>query len=123
MDFLGIGLPEIIAVGLILFLVLGPQDLVKLGSTLGRTLRSIRQSGAWQSFQEARQQLRHLPDELAKQAGMEQINEIRSELKEERARLEKLDEQLVAWTRQPEPLSQKKKNTEPEQGNQSSEVE
>lgn len=109
MEFLGIGLPEIIAVGLILFLVLGPQDLVKLGGTLGKTLRGIRQSGAWQSFQEARQQLRHLPDELARQAGMEEINELRGELKEEQAKLKKLDEQLVAWTRAPESLSQKKK--------------
>jgi Sec-independent protein translocase protein TatA len=108
MEFLGIGLPEVIAVALILFLVLGPQDLVKLGGTMGRTLRNIRQSGAWQSFQEARQQLRHLPDELARQAGMEEINELRGELKEEQAKLKKLDEQLVAWTRAPETLSQKK---------------
>jgi Sec-independent protein translocase protein TatA len=111
MEFLGIGLPEVIAVALILFLVLGPQDLVKLGGTMGRTLRNIRQSGAWQSFQEARQQLRHLPDELARQAGMEEINELRGELKEEQAKLKKLDEQLVAWTRAPETLSQKKKPT------------
>ncbi|MEX1071149.1 MAG: twin-arginine translocase TatA/TatE family subunit [Anaerolineales bacterium] len=109
MDFLGIGLPEVIAIVLLLFLVLGPQDLVKLGSSLGKTLRGIRQSGVWQSFQEARQQLRHLPDELARQAGAEQISELRDELKEEQAKLKKLDEQLLAWTRAPEPLSQKKK--------------
>jgi Sec-independent protein translocase protein TatA len=113
MEFLGIGLSEVIAVALILFLVLGPQDLVKLGGTMGRTLRNIRQSGAWQSFQEARQQLRHLPDELARQAGMEEINELRGELKEEQAKLKKLDEQLVAWTRAPETLSQKKPTSEP----------
>ena len=112
MDFLGIGAPELIFILIILFLVLGPQDLVKLGSTLGRTLRSIRESGAWRSINDATRQLRELPQNLARQAGVEEIEkmgkEIGGELKEQRTKLEDLDRQFVAWTRQPEPRSQKK---------------
>lgn len=112
MDFLGIGPTELIFILIILFLVLGPQDLVKLGSTLGRTMRSIRESGAWRSINDATRQLRELPQNLARQAGVEEIEqmgkEIGSELKEQRTKLEDLDRQFVAWTRQPEPRSQKK---------------
>lgn len=112
MDFLGIGAPELIFILIILFLVLGPQDLVKLGSTLGRTLRNIRESGAWRSINDATRQLRELPENLARQAGVEEIEkmgkEIGSELKDQRTKLEDLDRQFVAWTRQPAPRSQKK---------------
>lgn len=112
MDFLGIGPEELIFILVILFLILGPTDLVKLGSTLGRTLRNIRESAAWQSINQATRQLRELPQTLARQAGMDELEkmgkEIGTELKEQRAKLEELDQQFVAWTRQPEPRSQKK---------------
>ena len=113
MEFLGISPTELIVILVILFLVLGPQDLVKLGATLGRTLRSVRQSGAWQSIQEASRQLRSLPENLARQAGIDEIEklgkEIGGELKEQREKLSELDRQFVAWTRVPEPRSQKAK--------------
>lgn len=112
MDFLGISPVELIVVLVILFLVLGPQDLVKLGGTLGRTLRSLRESGAWRSIQDARRKLRDLPDQLAKEAGYEDVKKLGGELKEEiretRAALNELDQQIAAWTRQPDGLSQKK---------------
>ena len=120
MEFLGISPVELIVILVILFLVLGPQDLVKLGGTLGRTIRNLRESGTWRSIQDARRQLRDLPDQLAKEAGYEEVKtlgkELRDELKETKAALNDLDQQIVAWTRQPEPLSQKKaKEEEPEE--------
>lgn len=122
MDFLGIGPTELIFILIILFLVLGPQDLVKLGGTVGRTMRSIRESGVWRSINDATRQLRELPENLARQAGVEEIEkmgkEIGSELKEQRTKLEDLDRQFVAWTRQPEPRSQKKKPPETKPGSE-----
>lgn len=123
MQFLGISPTELIFIVIILFLVLGPQDLVKLGGTLGRTIRSIRQSSAWQSFNDATRQLRELPENLARQAGVDEIEkmgrEIGTELKEQRTKLQELDKQFSAWTRQPEPLSQKKTQPqEPKEGSQ-----
>jgi len=102
MDFLGIGAPELVAIVLILFLVLGPGDLVKLGNTLGRAVRSLRQSEAWHSFQDASRQLRSLPDNLAREAG---IDEIQEEFKEQKAALDDLDRQIIAWTRIPQDKS------------------
>ncbi len=116
MEFLGISPVELIVILVILFLVLGPQDLVKLGGTLGRTIRNLRQSGTWRSIQDARRQLRDLPDQLAKEAGYEDVKsvskELREEIKETKAALNDLDQQVVAWTRQPEPFSQKKPKEE-----------
>ena len=112
MEFLGISPVELLVIIVILFLVLGPQDLVKLGGTLGRALRSLRESGTWRNIQSARRQLRDLPDQLAKEAGYEDVKklggELRNEIKETRAALDDLDHQIVAWTRQPEARSQKK---------------
>jgi Sec-independent protein translocase protein TatA len=111
MDFLGISPLELVVILVILFLVLGPQDLVKLGGTLGRTIRNLRESNTWRSIQDARRQLRDLPDQLAKEAGYEDVKklggELREEIKETRKALTDLDQQIVAWTRAPEPKSQK----------------
>jgi Sec-independent protein translocase protein TatA len=120
MEFLGISPVELLVIIVILFLALGPQDLVKLGGTLGRTIRNLRESGTWRSIQDARRQLRDLPDQLAKEAGYEDVKaiskELREEIKETKAALSDLDKQVVAWTRQPESLSQKKpKEDKPEE--------
>lgn len=112
MQFLGISPTELFFVLVILFLVLGPQDLVKLGSTLGRTIRTIRESGAWRSFNDATRQLRELPQNLARQAGVDELQELGrelgTELREQREKIEELDRQFVAWTRTPGTGGQKK---------------
>lgn len=106
MQFLGISPTELIFIVIILFLVLGPQDLVKLGSSMGRTIRNVRQSGAWKTFTDATRQLRELPQTLARQAGVDELElmgrEIGSELKQQREKIEELDRQFVAWTRTPD---------------------
>ncbi|MEX1143427.1 MAG: twin-arginine translocase TatA/TatE family subunit [Anaerolineales bacterium] len=114
MDFLGIGITELVAILLIVFLVMGPQDLVKIGGTLGRALRNLRKSDTWRAVQDASRQLRELPETLAREAGIDEIKEtqreLNQELKEQKTVLQDLDRQLTAWTRKPEPLSQKTKS-------------
>ena len=109
MQFLGVSPTELVFILIILFLVMGPRDLVKFGSTLGRTVRKVRQSGAWQSITDAATQLRQLPQTLARQAGVDELElmgrEIGEELKEQRTKIEELDRQFVAWTRTPEERS------------------
>ncbi|QYK50354.1 MAG: twin-arginine translocase TatA/TatE family subunit [Anaerolineales bacterium] len=113
MQFLGISPTELIFIVIILFVVLGPQDLVKVGSTLGRSIRKLRESGAWKTMTDATRQLRELPQTLARQAGVDELEllgrEIGAELKEQREKIEELDRQFVAWTRTPE-------RREPEKG-------
>ena len=117
MEFLGISPLEVVAILVIVFLVLGPQDLVKVGGTLGRALRKLRQSDTWRAVQDAGRQLRELPETLARQAGIEEIEQIQSELRSEldnqKSALKDLDRQFTAWTRTPEPKSQKAKPQDP----------
>ena len=119
MDFLGIGITELVAILLIVFLVMGPQDLVKIGGTLGRALRNLRKSDTWRAVQDASRQLRELPETLAREAGIDDLKEtqreLNAEIKEQKEALQDLDHQLTAWTRKPEPRSQKAKPAKEEQ--------
>ncbi|HNB54844.1 MAG TPA: hypothetical protein PK530_23045, partial [Anaerolineales bacterium] len=69
MDFLGIGPAEAIFFILIMLLVLGPTDMVKLGRTLGTNIRKIKTSPTWRMIFSTSTQLRNLPNALAREAG------------------------------------------------------
>ena len=73
MDFLGIGPLELLFVVIIALIVLGPKDMVKAGKTIGRLLRSIVTSPNWRAIQQTSQEIRHLPNRLMREAGMEEI--------------------------------------------------
>lgn len=122
MEFFGIGILELMAILLIVFIVLGPADMVKMGHTLGRALRNFRKSELWASFNDATRQLRELPRSLMRESGMEELENLRkdlqSDLEAQKGQLDELNRQFVAWTRQPEPQSHKKRlpaESEPEE--------
>ncbi len=73
MDFLGIGPLELIFVFIIVLIVLGPNDMVKAGATLGRYLRQIMKSDTWRVIQDTSREIRGLPNKLARQAGLEEL--------------------------------------------------
>lgn len=72
MEILGIGLPEILFVLLIAVIVLGPRDMTQAARTVGRFLRSVVTSEWWQSFKTGVQEVRRLPYQLMREAGMEE---------------------------------------------------
>lgn len=75
MDFLGVGPLEFIFLLIIILIVLGPRDMVKAGRTLGRWLRKLVMSNTWRAVQQTSQELRHLPNQLMRDAGIEEIEE------------------------------------------------
>lgn len=103
MDFLGIGPLEVIVILLILLLVMGPNDLVKMGKSFGRILRNLRQSDTWKAVQQATRELRSLPDNLARQANIDELKSLQKDLQGDldssRTKVEDLDKEFVAWTR------------------------
>lgn len=103
MDFLGIGPLELVAILLIVFIVMGPKDIVKMANTLGRTLGNLRRSEAWTAMRRAQREIRSLPDTLAKQADFEDLqgikDEIEKDLSKARDEVREMDQELVAWTR------------------------
>jgi Sec-independent protein translocase protein TatA len=73
MDFLGIGVPELLVITLILLLILGPTELVTLGRKSGQLIRRIRQSDTWRMVSNLAQALRNLPTALADETRAEEI--------------------------------------------------
>lgn len=81
MEILGIGPLELAFIAIIILLVLGPKEMVSALRTLGRVLRSIVTSSWWQTTRQAIQDVRKLPYDLMREAGMEEdikaLDEIR----------------------------------------------
>lgn len=80
MDILGIGPLELLFIFLIALIFLGPTDMVKAGRTLGRMMRKVVTSDAWREIT----RLRTLPNQLMREAGLEEglkeLNDIQKEL-------------------------------------------
>jgi Sec-independent protein translocase protein TatA len=73
MDFLGIGPLELIFILIIILVVLGPQEMVRTGALLGRYLRKLMMSPTWKLIQDTSREIRYLPNKLARQAGLDEI--------------------------------------------------
>ncbi len=71
MEILGIGPLELLFFLLIALILFGPNDMVKAGRTIGRFLRRLVLSEEWRAFNEGLRQLRHLPNTLMREAGLE----------------------------------------------------
>ncbi len=73
MDLLGVGPLELIFVLLIIFLVLGPNDMAKTGKKLGRFLASVRKSEFWSGVTKVTREMRDLPNTLMREAELEDV--------------------------------------------------
>ena len=72
MDILGIGPLELILILVIALIVLGPNDMVKAGRTIGKFLRQIVTSPTWHAVTKTSTELRNLPTRLIRDAGLEE---------------------------------------------------
>lgn len=67
----GIGLPEIVILALISFVVIGPERSRELALTLGRWLRRVITSPWWREFNNVTSALRDLPNTLVRMSELE----------------------------------------------------
>jgi len=77
MEFLGIGLPELVFILVIILLVVGPKDLQRTTRELGRWLNRLNQSGNFKVLQRASEELRNLPQRLVEEAQLEELEELK----------------------------------------------
>lgn len=94
MDFLGVGPLEFIFVLIIIILVVGPRDIGKTAKTIGRFLNRVYKSDEWRALTEASRALRTLPNRLAREAELEELDEIKKSIKDTTEDLEKTRDQL-----------------------------
>ena len=105
MDLLGVGPLELIFVLLIIFLVLGPNDMAKTGKKLGRFLSTVRKSEFWSGVTNVTREMRDLPTTLMREAELEDVqkelqqdvNELKGISKEfEHDQLKEIKEEMQA---------------------------
>ncbi|TAK13648.1 MAG: hypothetical protein EPO32_04420 [Anaerolineae bacterium] len=73
MDFLGVGVPEILVIVVLALIIIGPREMVKVSRTIGEFLRKVMTSDAWRAVQRASQEMRTLPNRLARESGLQDI--------------------------------------------------
>ena len=73
MDIFGIGPLEFLLILIIMLIILGPNDMVKAGRTIGSFLRKLILSDEWRIVQQVGKEFRNLPDRLVREAGIEDI--------------------------------------------------
>ena len=71
MDFLGVGPLEFVLLLVIVFLVLGPDDLAATGKKIGRFLSTVRKSELWRGVNDVSKEIRSLPTTLMREAELE----------------------------------------------------
>jgi Sec-independent protein translocase protein TatA len=82
MDILGVGPLELLFVLVIAILVIGPEDMGKTARSIGRFLNRMYKSEEWKAITQASRTLRTLPNRLAREAELEELDEIRASLAE-----------------------------------------
>lgn len=107
MEILGIGPLELFLILAIALIVLGPNDMVKAGRTIGRFLRRIVTSPEWRTVQRASKDIRYLPNRLMREAGLEEeINKMKElssheDIKGLSSELQEWRKDVSAWTTPP----------------------
>ena len=77
----GIGLPELIVLALVAFVVVGPERSRELALQAGRLLRRVMKSGWWKEFNQVAGAIRDLPTTLVRMAELEdELKTVRSDL-------------------------------------------
>ncbi len=103
MEFLGVGPMELAFIILIALILIGPRDLAKTARSAGRFLNRMYHSEAWKTLNEASQNLRTLPNRLAREAELEDLKEIKQTLNDARAAINQpagsASQAMQAWSK------------------------
>lgn len=83
MDFLGVGPMELVFIIIIALVLIGPRDIGKTARSLGRFLNRLYKSETWRMLLDTSRTLRHLPERLAREAALEELNLAHEAVKEE----------------------------------------
>jgi len=84
--FCGLGLPELIIIALLGFVLIGPERTRELALQFGRMLRRLMKSPWWREFNQVTDALRNLPTTLVRMAELE---EAQAELQRELSDIER----------------------------------
>jgi Sec-independent protein translocase protein TatA len=79
----GIGLPEMIIIALVGFVLIGPERSQDMALRAGRFLRTVMRSGWWRDFNQVADAIRDLPNTLVRMAEQEEeLQSLKREIQE-----------------------------------------
>jgi sec-independent protein translocase protein TatB len=82
MDIFGVGPLEILLILLLALVLFGPKDIANNARSAGRFLNRLYKSEGWRTMVQASTTLRNLPNRLAREAELEQLEQVRRDLAE-----------------------------------------
>ena len=80
MEFLGVGPMELFFIIILALIILGPRDMQKAGKTLGQWMNRMVKSDTWKLIRQASNKIKYLPNELMRDAGLEEIKNASQEI-------------------------------------------
>jgi Sec-independent protein translocase protein TatA len=102
MEFLGVGPLEVLLIVLLALVLFGPKDIVQSARSVGRFLNRLYRSEGWRTLLRTSETLRTLPNRLAREAELEDLDSIRQTMTETKKALDEtageVDRGLKAWT-------------------------
>lgn len=117
MELLGIGPMELLLILAILLVVVGPRNLSKSARDIGRFLNRMYRSDTWRMMTEASRTLRNLPNQLAREAALEELDATQKELleagREISSQNKELKQGMSAWVQPPDSQPNEKKPSAP----------
>jgi Sec-independent protein translocase protein TatA len=100
MEILGIGIPELGLILVIIFLVMGPKDMVNTARRIARTIRAFSRSELWRTTIDTWRMAKDIPTELLRESGLE----------EARTELVKMSQDLDQWKKEVDSPAQPSEN-------------
>jgi len=79
MDLFGVGPLELLLVVLLALVLFGPKDIANHARSAGRFLNRLYKSEGWRTMTQASSALRNLPNRLAREAELDQLDQVRRE--------------------------------------------
>lgn len=109
MEILGVGPMELLFIVIILLVVVGPRNLSSSARDIGRFLNRMYRSDTWRMMTEASRTLRNLPNQLARDAALEELDATQKELlkagREIRGQTSEIQEGMTSWVKPTETKS------------------
>ena len=101
MEVLGVGPLEVLLIVLLAIVLFVPKDIARTARSAGHTLNRLYHSEGWRTLLRTSETLRTLPNRLAREAELEELDDLRRTIAEtERSVADRLrpDTDLQAWT-------------------------
>ena len=109
MEIFGVGPLEVLLIILLAIVLFGPKDIVDAARSAGRFLNRLYRSEGWRTLLRTSETLRSLPNRLAREAELEELDAVRQTVTETKKTISEaardVDRGLRAWTPSGRPAS------------------